>query len=156
MYYRFGTGIRALGFVIFVCASSAVQSNDKDTGFDFIDCSFTAKKIGDDVWESKIQKSYRISNDNENFDTYDTELNEYVNVCSQGCTINKDKIQWYSQNDKNSYKLDIVSLFSINRWNGEFQGETTTFKLDNYASNKYKYSGECQSGISKLKTKPKF
>lgn len=142
-----------LGVVILLCASSSAQSEDLKENLIYIDCSVTANEVSDPSYTFKTNNSYRLDSKNKEFTYYSEERNEYLDQCASSCVINDDSIVWKSYTKLDN--MDISFNYNINRWTGKFEGSSTQLQ-----SGKLKYElkhyGECQGGVSKLKTTPKF
>jgi len=144
---------RLFGFVILLCLSTSAQSDDSEEGIIYIDCSITANEVSDPNYVVKDSNSYRLDVKNKEFTYYNKNKNQYIDLCDLSCVITDESIVW--KRYSNMYDMEITFNYSINRWTGQFDGSSTQFQ-----SGKLKYelkhSGECQSGVSRLKIKPKF
>lgn len=144
---------RLFGFVILLCLSTSAQSDDSEEGITYIDCSITANEVSDPNYVVKDSNSYRLDVKNKEFTYYNENQNEYIDLCDLSCVITDDSIVW--KRYSNMYDMETTFNYSINRWTGQFDGSSTQFQ-NGKLKYELKHSGECQSGVSRLKIKPKF
>ena len=144
---------RILGFYILLCISTSVQSDDSKDNYSYIDCSIKSTELNDKSYENNIYSSYRLDTKNSKITIYYENINEYTDICSSKCIVTDDSFTL-----KNNFKykdVDIAFDYAVNRWTGKFEGSSTSFQRGKILY-KFYYNGECKSGISKLKIKPKF
>jgi hypothetical protein len=144
---------RPLEVFVLLCLSTSAQSEGFKENFIYIDCSITANEVSDPSHTFKTNNSYRLDSKNKKFTYYSETRNDYLELCASSCVITDDAIVWKSHTNVDN--MDITFNYNINRWTGKFEGSSTQFQ-----SGKLKYElkhyGECKSGVSKLKTTPKF
>jgi hypothetical protein len=160
MSYKLTSSLKALppyrrlfGFVILLYLSTSAQSDDSEDGVIYIDCSVTAHEVSDPSYVFTTNNSYRLDTKKKKFAYYSEKRNEYIDRCDSSCVISDDSIVWKTYS--NEENMDSTFNYNINRWTGKFEGSSTQFQ-----SGKLKYQlkhyGECQNGVSLLKSKPKF
>ncbi len=145
---------KLFGFFALSCvASSAHSDNSKDT-YSYLDCSLVLNEMVNKEKGVEYQSSYRIDYTKNEIFIYEDRKNSYFNLCvSSECTLTDGLISWRKKEKDNS--LEVAEYTGINRWTGKYTG-WSTYRFDGKLSYDIRSSGECKSGVSKLRTKPKF
>jgi hypothetical protein len=144
---------RTLGFFALLILPNSVQSEDFEENFIYIDCSITANEVRAPGHTFKTNNSYRLDSKNKKFTYYSEKRNDYLDQCVSSCVITDDAIVWESYTNVDN--MNITYNYNINRWTGNFEGSSTQFQ-EGKLKYELKHYGECQSGVSRLKTAPKF
>ena len=143
-----------LGFVILLCVSSAANSDDSKDNYSYLDCSLVLNELINKELDVKYQSSYRVDYIKKEVFIYEDRKNSYLNLCaSSECTLTEGLISWGKKEKDNS--LEVSEYTGINRWTGKYTG-WSTYRFDGKLSYDIRSAGECKSGVSKIRTKPKF
>ena len=138
------------GVIVMLCASSSAQSYDLKGNYSYLNCSITGRSSVDNYKGSfEDNQSFRLDEKNKELSYYNEMSNKYTNLCDSDCRITDNYIIF-----KDKTYSYISKSYTINRWNGDIKGYSTML-IGKYRSDGT-MTGDCQSGVSRLKTKPRF
>ena len=120
--------------------------------FDYLDCSVSLSNIKFNINDT-TEMNFLIDKKLNKLKQYSEIENIYLEQCATFCDVGKDEITVAMLRKMNG--SDVQIAYIINRWSGALVGKATA-KLNQNDELQFDITGDCKSGSSKVKSKPKF